>query len=163
MCQSFVPSRAPLEDNAYVLMNFENGAVGNLWASCVNAGAMHDLKLRVTGSKASLEWRDEHPNQLLFEVQGEPKRILERGHSYNYNQDPAVSANRIGAGHAEGLFESWANIYHRFARAMDVAEHGKDSNIEPYWYPDIDAGIVGVRLIERCLESAAQGSIWVDF
>ena len=163
MSQSFVSSRAPLEDNAFVLMNFENGAVGNLWASCVNAGAMHDLKIRVIGSKASLEWCDEHPNQLLFQVQGEPKRILERGHGYNYNHDPAVSANRIGAGHAEGLFESWANIYHRFARSMDIAEQGEDKPNETHWYPDIDAGIVGVRLIERCLESAAQGSIWVDF
>ncbi len=45
MRQSFVPSRAPLEDNAFVLMNFENGAVGNLWASCVNAGATHDQKI----------------------------------------------------------------------------------------------------------------------
>lgn len=163
MCQSFVPARAPLEDNAFVLMNFESGAVGNLWASCVNAGATHDFKIRVVGSKASLEWCDEHPNQLIFQVQGEPKRILDRGHEYNYNQDPAVSANRIGPGHAEGLFESWANIYHRFARAMDTAEQGKDKGSGNYWYPDIDAGIVGVRLIERCSVSAAQGSIWVDF
>jgi len=163
MRQSFIASRAPLEDNAFVLMNFENGAVGNLWASCVNAGAMHDLKIRVTGSKASLEWCDEHPNQLLFQVQGEPKRILDRGHGYNYNQDPAVSANRIGAGHAEGLFESWANIYYRFARSINIAEQGEVKNNENYWYPDINAGIVGVRLIERCVESATKGSIWIDF
>jgi hypothetical protein len=88
---------------------------------------------------------------------------MERGHAYNYNEDSAVSANRIGAGHAEGLFEAWANIYHRFARAMDNAEKEKGKNKENDWYPDIDAGIVGVRLIERCIESAEKGSIWVDF
>ena len=44
-----------------------------------------------------------------------------------------------------------------------LAEQGKDKINENYWYPDINAGIVGVRLIERCLESAAQGSIWIDF
>jgi predicted dehydrogenase len=163
MCsrQSFVPSRAPLEDNAFVLMNFENGAVGNLWASCVNAGATHDQKIRVIGSKASVEWHDEHPNQLRYEIQGEPKQILDRGHGYNQNEDPAVSANRIGAGHVEGLFESWANIYHRFALAMDQANRGEQN--QTLWYPDINVGIEGVRLIECCVESADQGSIWIDF
>jgi len=163
MRQSFVPSRAPLEDNAFVLMNFENGAVGNLWASCVNAGSTHDEKIRVVGSKASIEWCDEHPNQLLYQIQGEPKRILDRGHGYNYNDDPAVGINRIGAGHAVGLFESWANIYHRFALVMDSAERGSDEYKNDYWYPDINAGIEGVRLIERCVESADLGSVWVDF
>jgi len=163
MCskQSFIPSRAPLEDNAFVLMNFENGAIGNLWASCVNAGATHDQKIRVIGSKASVEWCDEHPNQLLYEIQGQPKQILDRGHGYNRNDDPAVNANRIGAGHAEGLFESWANIYHRFALAMDLANRGEQD--QSLWYPDITVGIQGVRFVERCVESADQGSIWIDF
>jgi len=165
MCsrQSFIASRAPLEDNAFVLMNFENGAVGQLWASCVNAGATHDQKIRVIGSKASVEWCDEHPNQLLYQIQGKPKQILDRGHSYNHNEDLAVSADRIGAGHAEGLFESWANIYRRFALAMDAAERGSDEYSRDFWFPDIDAGLCGTRLVERCVESADKGSIWIDF
>ncbi|WP_228200544.1 Gfo/Idh/MocA family oxidoreductase, partial [Acinetobacter baumannii] len=81
MCsrQSFVPSRAPLEDNAFVLMEYDNGAVGSMWTSAVNSGAMHSQKVRIVGEKASIEWWDEHPNQLSYEVQGEPARILERG------------------------------------------------------------------------------------
>jgi len=161
--QSFIPSRAPLEDNAFVLMNFENGAVGNLWASCINAGSMHDLKIRVIGSKASIEWCDEHPNQLHFQVQGEPKQILDRGHQYNYNDDPMVNSDRLGGGHAVGLFESWANIYHRFGLIMDKVNHGADVDKIDLWYPDINAGIEGVRLLERCVESADKGSTWVDF
>jgi predicted dehydrogenase len=161
--QSFVQSRAPLEDNAFVLMNFESGAVGNLWASCVNAGAVHDQKIRIVGSKASIEWWDEHPNQLQFQIQGKPKQVLERGLSYNHRGDPAVNADRIGAGHAEGLFESWANIYRRFAQAMDAAERGSSEYGSDFWYPDISAGLSGVRLIERCVESANKGSIWIDF
>lgn len=77
--QSFVASRAPLEDNAFVMMEYDNGVVGTLWASVVNAASIHGQKIRVVGSKASLEWWDEQPNQLRYEVQGEPVRILERG------------------------------------------------------------------------------------
>ncbi len=67
--QSFVKSRAPLEDNAYVLMRYEGGAVGRMWASAVNAGCMDGH--RIIGSKASIEWSDNQPNELLYQVQGE--------------------------------------------------------------------------------------------
>jgi len=70
--KSFVKSRAPLEDSAHVLMEYETGAIGSLWASCVNAGSMHGQIIRVIGSKASLEWWDERPNQLRYEIQGKP-------------------------------------------------------------------------------------------
>ena len=129
MCsrQSFVKSRAPLEDNAFVLMNFSNGAVGNLWASCVNAGSMHQQKIRVVGSEASIEWWDEHPNQLIYAKQGEPVKVLDRGMGYLYNEDSAVSCDRMGGGHAEGLFEAWANLYSRFGLAMDRVNKGDNA------------------------------------
>ncbi len=101
MCarQSFVKSRAPLEDNAHVLMEYDNGAIGSLWSSAVNCGSMHGQKVRIIGEKASLEWWDEQPNQLRYEIQGEPVRILERGMDY---LDPlARQDDRIGGGHPE--------------------------------------------------------------
>jgi len=161
--QSFITSRAPLEDNATVLMNFTNSAVGTLWCSAVNAGSMHQQKIRIIGAKASVEWWDEHPNQLRYEIQGQPAQILDRGMSYLHNEDPAVASNRIGAGHAEGLFESWANLYHRFGLAMQAKIVGDDSLAENLWYPGIDAGINGVKFLEKCVESADNGSIWVDY
>lgn len=161
--QSFVKSRAPLEDNAFVIMNFENGAVGNLWASCVNAGATHDFKIRVVGSKASVEWCDEHPNQLQFQVQGRPKQILDRGHGYNHHEDPMVSIDRIGCGHAEGLFDAWANLYQHFALAAEQMRGGNPNPVETIWYPDIEAGVEGVRFLERCVASADRGAVWVDY
>ncbi len=161
--QSFIKSRAPLEDNAHVLMEYESGAVGTMWVSAINSGAMHSHKIRVIGSKASLEWWDEQPNQLRYEVQGEPVRILERGHGYLHHDNEMVSADHIGAGHAEGLFESWANIYCQFAKAMDAKNRDDQAALAALWYPNIDDGIEGVRLIERCVESADAGAVWIDY
>lgn len=163
MCsrQSFVKSRAPLEDNAFVIMNYENGAVGTVWASAVNCGSMHGQKVRVIGSKASIEWWDEQPNQLRFEVQGEPVRILERGMDYLYKE--ALVDDRIGGGHPEGLFEAWSNLYYRFAIAMDAANRNDTEFLKDFWYPDINAGFEGIRWIENCVESADNGSVWVDY
>ena len=120
--QSFVKSRAPLEDNAVTLMEYDNGAFGAVWSSAVNAGSMHGQKVRIVGSRASIEWWDERPNQLSFEVQGEAARILERG--MGYLDAAALADDRIGAGHSEGLFEAWANLYARFAMAMDATDRG---------------------------------------
>lgn len=159
--QSFIASRAPLEDNAHVMLQFKGGAVGTLWASAVNAGSMHQQKIRIVGEKASLEWWDEYPNQLRYEVQGEPARVLERGMGYLHADSEAISCNRIGGGHAEGFFESWANIYHRFAMVMHAASRGEA--LPELWYPDIDAGIDGVRLLECCVESAENDARWVNF
>jgi len=156
--QSFVKSRAPLEDNAFTLMEYDNGAVGQVWSCAVNAGSMHGQKIRVIGAKASLEWWDERPNQLSFEVQGQPTRILERGMGYLH--PAALADDRIGAGHPEGLFEAWSNLYRRYALAMDAADRGEPA---PERYPDIDAGVAGVRWVEHCVRSADAGAVWVDY
>lgn len=162
--QSFVKSRAPLEDNAVVLLEFKGGAVGNLWASCVNAGSTHQQKIRVVGSKGSLEWWDEHPNQLLFEPLNKPKEILDRGMGYLYQDDEMITNDRLGGGHAEGLFEAWANLYRRFATAMDLVNGGQtaESVMENLWFPNIRDGAEGVRFVENCVRSADSGSVWVS-
>ena len=163
MCtrQSFVKSRAPLEDNAYVIMNYNNGAVGTIWASAVNAGSMHGQKIRVVGSKASIEWWDEQPNQLRFEIQGKPAQIMERGMDYLYTD--VLEDDRIGGGHPEGLFEAWSNLYWRFAVAMDSANRNDMEFLKEFWYPDINAGFEGIRWIENCVRSADNGAVWVEY
>lgn len=160
MCsrQSFVASRAPLEDNAMTIMEYENGAVGYLWSSCVNCGSMHGQKIRIIGEKASIEWWDEHPNQLTYEIQGEPVRVLERG--MGYLTPDALEDDRIGAGHPEGLFEAWSNLYSRFAQAMAAMDKGEKTT---FWYPDVHAGVEGVRWVENCVRSADHGAEWVDY
>ncbi|UWP58604.1 Gfo/Idh/MocA family protein [Ruminococcus gauvreauii] len=167
MCnrQSFVKSRAPLEDNAFVLLHFKGGAVGNLWASCVNAGSVHQQKIRVVGSKASVEWWDEHPNQLRYEVQGQPAQILDRGMGYLYQDDEMITQDRMGGGHAEGLFEAWANLYRRFGTAMDRVNRGQRASdvMDDMWFPNIRDGAQGVKFIETCVCSADHGSTWVKY
>lgn len=135
MCarQSFVKSRAPLEDNAHVLMEYDNGAIGSLWSSAVNCGSMHGQKVR----------------------------ILERG--MDYLDPLARQDDRIGGGHPEGLFEAWSNLYRRFAIAMDAADRRDEALLADFWYPDARAGAFGVRWVENCVRSADNGACWVDF
>ena len=166
MCtrKAFVEGRK-LEDNAFTVMNLkgseyiQDGAEVYCWSSCINSGARHYHKVRIVGSKASLEWDDERPNQLIMDVDGEPMRVYDRGMSYLYPE--AKVEDRIGGGHAEGLFESWSNLYRRFAMAMGGADC--EAEYGDFWYPDVKAGYTGVKWIEKCVESADNGSVWVDF
>ncbi|CCG88538.1 Gfo/Idh/MocA family protein [Erwinia piriflorinigrans] len=159
--QSFIPSRAPLEDNAMVLMHYQNGAVGRMWASAINAGSMDSQSIRVIGSRASLEWSDYNPGELKYEVQGQPNQTLH--HGMPYLDESALADERLGALHTEGLAESWANIYLKFAIAIDATQRGDSKTLETLIYPDIDAGIEGVRWIENCVRSANSGATWVNY
>ncbi|WP_370417270.1 Gfo/Idh/MocA family protein (plasmid) [Pantoea vagans] len=159
--QSFIPSRAPLEDNAMVLMHYENGAVGRMWASAINAGSMDSQSIRVIGSRASLEWSDYNPGELKFEVQGQPNQMLH--HGMPYLDESALADERLGALHTEGLAESWANIYLKFAIAISATQRGDSKTLEGLVYPDINAGAEGVRWIENCVRSADSGSGWVNY
>lgn len=159
--QSFIPSRAPLEDNAMVLMHYENGAVGRMWASAINAGAMDSQRIRVIGSRASLEWSDYNPGELKFEIQGQPNQMLH--HGMPYLDESALADERLGALHTEGLAESWANIYLKFAIAISATQRGDTETLETLIYPDINAGAEGVRWIENCVRSADNNASWVNY
>ncbi|WP_417281024.1 Gfo/Idh/MocA family protein [Celeribacter sp.] len=158
---AFIPSRAPLEDHATVLMHYDNGARGRLWVSSVDAGNMGSQRYRFVGSKASVVWSDSHPDQLIYQVQGEPERIMH--HGMPYLEEESLAADRMGALHTEGLGDSWANIYLWIAQAIDAKLRGDDVFLKDHHYPDINAGLEGVRWRENCVKSADQGAAWVEF
>ena len=159
--QSFVKSRKPLEDNAYVLMHYENGVVGRMWVSSVDAGSVDSQHIRIVGSKASLEFTDSQPNELHYEVQGKPNQVLTRG--MGYLSDDCNYYERMGVLHTEGLGDSWANVYLKIAMAIDAKNRGDEEALSKIVYPDINAGIDGIRWITKCVESADKGGVWVDF
>lgn len=159
MCtkRSFVEGRE-LEDNAMSIMEYDNGAIGYIWSSGVNAGEQFGFRIRIVGEKASVAWDAEKPNYLSYEVQGESPRMLSRGNGYLYPE--ALADDRIGGGHPEGLFEAWSNLYTRFAEAIDKTDKGEKID---FWYPDIHAGVLGVKWVEKCVESADKDSAWIEF
>src|SRR5437016_4956073 len=73
----FVPGRR-LDDNVQLMLRFAEGAKGALWASQVATGNANNLRLRVYGEKAGIEWHQEEPNDLLFAKLGEAPEILRR-------------------------------------------------------------------------------------
>ena len=61
---TFVEGRK-LEDDGNILVRFEGGAKGVLHASQIAVGEENNLNIRVYGTRASLEWRQEDPNDQV--------------------------------------------------------------------------------------------------
>jgi len=146
-----------LDTNSAVLLEYENGATGMYWSSQVAVGNDNGLKLRVYGTRGSLEWEQEFPNILRFTRAGEPTQTLNRGHGYLY----PGAASRLPSGHSEGYFEAFSNIYSRFAGALLKHKTGGALTDEDLDFPNVDDGIEGVKFIHACVESSKRDSKWV--
>jgi predicted dehydrogenase len=154
---SFVPGRR-LEDDGNLLVRYKGGAKGVLYASQISVGEENSLTIRVYGEKASLEWKQEYPNDLVVKYAEAPRQLLRRGNPYL--SDHANKFSRIPPGHPEAFIEAFANIYLEAARAIrDAIEGNPDAG--PYDFPTVDDGLEGMRFIAKAVESA-KAEAWVD-
>jgi predicted dehydrogenase len=157
---AFVKGRA-LDDDGNVLLRFKGGAKGVLHASQISVGEENALNIRVYGEKAGLEWRQEHPNQLLVKHPDRPTEIWGRGNGY-LTSAAAKAAARIPAGHPEGYLEAFGNLYREAFRAIRAEVSGK--KLPSYLdFPTIDDGIEGMAFIETVVKSSKLGAKWVKF
>jgi len=152
----FVPGRR-VDDNVQVMLRYANGARGLLWASQVAPGNENALKIRVYGSRGGLEWRQEHPNQLIVSPLGEAPRILSRGTGSAGPE--AARVTRIPGGHPEGYLEAFATLYSEAAIAIRAARQGLPPPPEAV-FPGVRDGVKGVAFIETAVRSAAANGRW---
>jgi predicted dehydrogenase len=149
-----------LDDNVQLLLRFAEGAKGALWASQVATGNANNLRLRVYGEKAGLEWHQEEPNTLQLARLGEaPETIRRPGPGGN---SPAAHASRIPAGHPEGYLEGFAQLYTDLAEQIYARREGRSPSLASLLVPNVEDGVEGMRFIAATLESGQRNAAWVD-
>ena len=153
---SFVDGRQ-LDDDASMLLRLEGGARGTLACSQIACGEANDLRIRLYGSQAGLEWRQQEPNALLLKPADEAWAIHRVGDGYL--SEAAAQATRTPAGHPEGYLEAFANLYRDFMADVRRAAAG-EAVLENY--PGIEAGLRGLRFVQASVASSNQGAVWVD-
>ena len=154
----FVPGRR-LDDNVQMLLRFEGGARGMLWASQVATGNENNLRLRVYGEKAGLEWGQENPNYLRFTPYGKPPVTISRAGAGATAS--AKHASRIPSGHPEGYLEAFAQLYSDLAEQIAARNAVRAPAASSLLVPGIKEGVEGVQFIEGVLKSSKQNSGWV--
>ncbi|HSV51848.1 MAG TPA: Gfo/Idh/MocA family oxidoreductase [Burkholderiaceae bacterium] len=157
---ALVPGRA-LDDDANVLLRFTNGARGVLVASQIGAGLENDLALCVSGSKGTLQWRQESPELLVHSPLDGPRRLLTRGSPWL--GAAARQATRLPAGHPEGFIEAFANVYLGVAAAIRAHAAGVEADPLLADYPGVGEGARGVRFIEQVVAAARSDCKWTRF
>jgi len=148
-----------LDNNAQIILKYDNGASGSYWCSQVAIGNDNALRVRVFGTKGSIDFVQEDSNYLKVMMKGEPVQIYSRG--AGYISEKASSWSRLPGGHPEGLHEAFANIYSDFIDALAKKKAGEKVDEAKAGYPTIDMGIEGVKFVNKCVESMDKGSVWV--
>jgi predicted dehydrogenase len=155
---TFIPGRV-LEDDANLLLRYRGGAKGVLHCSQISCGEENNLNIRVYGTKGSLAWHQEHPNELKFIAKNEPAKILRRGNAYL--SDTAKKFTRLPAGHPEAFIEAFANVYLEAVAAIRASIAGQRGG--SFDFPTVDDGVYGMAFLETAVKSASSNAKWTKF
>ena len=156
---TFVEGRL-LDDDANVLIRFNNGAKGVLHCSQVAAGEENAINIRVYGEKGGLEWHQQEPNSLIIKWLDKPIEIYRTGNGYM--GEHAQAYTRTPFGHPEGYLEAFANIYRGFTNAVQARLSGTTASAVNTEFPTIHEGVRGMKFIDAVIESGQNNSSWVN-
>ncbi|MEI6255665.1 MAG: Gfo/Idh/MocA family oxidoreductase [Planctomycetota bacterium] len=156
----FVPERS-LDDYGHAVIRYENGALGTVTASQISHGRENDVRIQIDGTKASLEWHQENPNQLFVRRNGHPHAIYTRDPNAPYTLPLAKASCRLPSGHPEAFFEAFANVYRAAFDAMELAAAGQPFERVNTIYPNICDGVEGMYFIEQSVASSKADGAWL--
>ncbi len=143
-----------------MLLRYEGGARGMLWASQVAPGEINGMRLRIFGSKGGLAWQQEQPNELVFTRYGAPSQVITRGGPAS--GDVNVYVPRVPAGHPEGYLEAFAQLYADAAEQIAARWEGRAPAPTARFLPTVEDGEAGMKFIEAAIASSRQGGAWLS-
>jgi len=156
---TIVPNRL-IHDFGGALLRFNNGARGSFWVTQAAAGVENCLRIRVSGTKGSLEWMQEVPQELTFKPLGAPSE----------NRTPngpgtlplSARCTRLVAGHPEGFPDGFANIYSDAAEAIAARRAGEQADPLAMYFPNSFDGLMGVRFVDSVVKSSKANGQWTN-
>jgi predicted dehydrogenase len=134
------------EDYATVMLRFNGGARGVFTVSQISAGRKNRVYFEIDGSKKSVAWESELPNQMWIGRRDGPNELLLRDPSLVH----AESRELIGfpGGHNEGFPDTSKQLFKRFYEAVRAGAKAKESR-----YPTFGDGLRELELCETILQS----------
>jgi predicted dehydrogenase len=140
------PVEITTDDYGAVLFRYSNGARGSMHAAQVVAGRKNCLRYEIAGSKCSVSWNSEVPNELRIGRRDTPNQNLMR--------DPSLLSPETShfvsypGGHNEGFPDAFKQCFRAF---YDYIAAG-DLKAPPF-FPTFEAGHHEVVLCDAILKS----------
>ena len=154
---AIVPKRI-IHDFGGAMLRFSNGARGSFWVTQAAAGVENCLRIRVSGTKGSLEWMQEFPQALTFKpLKGPSENRTPNGPG---TLPLSVRCTRLVAGHPEGFPDGFANIYSDAAEAIAARRAGKQADPLALYFPSSFDGLMGVRFVDSVIASSEANGQW---
>ncbi|XZE53331.1 Gfo/Idh/MocA family protein [Planctomycetaceae bacterium SH139] len=158
--RTFVEGRK-LDDYGTAVIKYDNGGLGTVTASQISHGRENDVLIEIDGTKGSLVWRQENPNEMIVRQNGQPHKIYTRDPNAPFISPVSAAACRLPAGHPEGFFEAFANVYTAAFDAMVLRANGQDFEKRNTVYPNVHDGVEGMYFIQQCVSSSAENGVWL--
>jgi len=136
-------------DNVTCLCRYSGGVQGQMWFSKSALGYRNGLKLRIYGSKASAEWYQACPEELILSYSDGHREIVDRASTVEVANDRRY--NRFKAGHPAGFIEAFANLYCDIADCLcQYKETGQWTSENVF---SSELALEGLQLIEAMVKS----------
>lgn len=158
--RSFVEGRQ-LDDYGTAVIRYENGGLGTVTASQISHGRENDVLIEIDGTKGSLQWRQENPNEMIIRQNGRPHQIYTRDPNASFITASGAAACRLPSGHPEGFFEGFANIYTAAFDAIAAQAAGQSPERRDTIYPNVYDGVEGMYFIQQCVASSKENGAWL--
>ncbi len=155
--QRLVDVPVDTEDYGGVLLRFRNGARGIMHVSQVTAGQKNCIRWELAGSKQSMAWNSQRPDELWIGNRDTANESLLR--------DPGLLSESARAhaqypgGHNEGFPDTFKQLFRSFYSAIESYETGSQTAFAAY--PTFEDGHREILMCEAILKSAAQQR-WID-
>lgn len=141
------------EDHANVLLRFDNGNRGSVTVSQVSAGRKNQLKLEIAGSKQTLAWNSEAPNELWIGHRDRSNELLMRDPSLAYAAARDIMS--FPGGHNEGFPDTSKQLFKEVYAAVATGKQPENPS-----FPTFADGYRELLICERILESSRKQG-WV--
>jgi len=150
--EDYVETAVDTEDFGTVIFHMGGRTRGSLTASQVSAGRKNRLSIEISGTRSSVAWNQERPDELWVGQRDAGNQILLKDPSL---LKPAARAYAdLPGGHSEGYDDTFKQVFRRFYASIGAPE----IEIE---YPQFADGLRQLTILNSEMQSHRTRG-WVD-
>lgn len=155
--QGLVDVPVDTEDYGGVMLRFRNGARGIMHVSQVTAGHKNCIRWELAGSKQSMAWNSQRPDELWIGNRDTANESLLR--DPGLLSEAARTHAQYPGGHNEGFPDTFKQLFRSFYSAIE--SHDADKQRSFAAYPTFEDGHREILMCEAILKSAAEQR-WIE-
>jgi predicted dehydrogenase len=144
-------------DNVNCLARYTQNVQGQFWFSKCALGNRNGLRLRIYGTKASVEWYQMNPEEVVISYGDGRRHVVDR--ASNVSVASAARYTRFKAGHPAGFIEALGNLYADIHSALKQYKVSRKQESPEVFGASL--AFDGLQFLEAMVESHNQGG-WVS-